>query len=47
MRLRAVSYCIAGLVFLLDRITKLVIQREMSVWDSYTVIPGFFNIIHT
>ncbi len=46
-RLRAVSYGIAALVFLLDRITKIVIQRQMSVWDSYTVIPGFFNIIHT
>ncbi len=46
-RLRVLSYSIALVVFLLDRITKLVIQREMSVWDSYTVIPGFFNIIHT
>ncbi len=47
MRLRALSYGLAALVFLLDRITKIVIQRQMSVWDSYTVIPGFFNLIHT
>jgi signal peptidase II len=47
MRLRALYYGLAALVFLFDRITKIVIQREVSVWDSYTVIPGFFNIIHT
>jgi signal peptidase II len=46
MRLRAISFGIVAAVFLLDRITKLV-NQGMSVWDSYTVIPGFFNIIHT
>jgi signal peptidase II len=47
MQLRVFSYGLAALVFLLDRITKMVIQRQVPVWDSYTVIPGFFNIIHT
>ncbi|HOL70158.1 MAG TPA: signal peptidase II [Bryobacteraceae bacterium] len=46
-RLRALSYGLAALVFLIDRITKMIVQRTMSVWDSFTVIPGFFDIIHT
>jgi signal peptidase II len=45
MRLRVLSYGLAAMVFLLDRITKLIIQLRMPEWDSYTVIPGFFDII--
>lgn len=41
------AYGIAGSLFLLDRLTKFLIQQTVSVWDSYTVIPGFFSIIHT
>ena len=41
------AYGLAGGVFLLDRLTKFLIQQTVSVWDSYTVIPGFFSIIHT
>lgn len=47
MRTRAVPYTIALLVFLLDRLTKSLIERSMSLLDTVTVIPGFFNIIHT
>jgi signal peptidase II len=41
------AYGVAGGLFLLDRLTKYLIQQTVSVWDSYTVIPGFFNIIHS
>ena len=44
---RGLAYGVAALVFVLDRITKAVIQAHVSLWDSYTVIPGFFSIIHT
>jgi len=40
-------FLIAGGVFLLDRLTKVVIRRSVETWDTVTVIPGFFNIIHT
>ncbi|HWR49896.1 MAG TPA: signal peptidase II [Bryobacteraceae bacterium] len=44
---RLLAFGVAFGVFLLDRITKLLIQRYVAQWDTYTVIPGFFNIIHT
>ena len=40
----------AGIVFVivfLDRLTKWIIQMRVSIWDSYTVIPNFFSIVHT
>lgn len=44
---RLVPFAVALAVFVLDRLTKLLVQRTVAPWDSYTVIPGFFNIIHT
>ena len=38
---------IAALVFVLDRVTKVLIERNVSIWDTHQVIPGFFNIVHT
>jgi signal peptidase II len=46
-RLRILSYGIVLVVFLLDRVAKLVVQGGMAVGDSVTVIPGFFNLVHT
>jgi signal peptidase II len=43
---KALAYGAAGLVFLLDRITKYIIQQQVAAGDSYTVIPGFFSIVH-
>jgi signal peptidase II len=43
-RVRSVAI-IAGVV-VLDRITKLYIQRNFSPWDTKPVIAGFFNIVH-
>jgi len=39
-------YAIASIVFALDRITKRIIESRMSVFDTHTVIPGFFDIVH-
>jgi signal peptidase II len=33
-------------VVVLDRITKLWIQSNVNLYDTHTVIPGFFNIVH-
>jgi signal peptidase II len=41
------SLAIAAAIFALDRVTKLWIEDTVSLWDSYHVIPGFFNIVHT
>jgi signal peptidase II len=41
------SLVLAATVFLLDRFTKVLIERNVSLWDTLHVIPGFFNIVHT
>ena len=30
----------------LDRITKLAIAESLPLYDSKTIIPGFFNLVH-
>jgi signal peptidase II len=44
---RALAYSIAGAVFATDRLTKWLIETRMSALDSITVIPGFFDIVHS
>ena len=45
--LRAKAYGLAALVFALDRASKWVIESHVSFADTYRVIPGFFDIIHS
>ena len=47
MTLRITGALTAASVFVLDRITKVIIEQRVSVWDSIPVIPGFFDIVHT
>ena len=47
MSSRLVAYGVAATIFLLDRVSKAIIQTHVSLWDTYVVIPGFFNIVHT
>ena len=47
MTLRARALAAAAIVLILDRVTKLWIERTVSVYDSFHVIPGFFDIVHT
>jgi signal peptidase II len=44
---RAIAYGLAGLVFLLDRLTKYLIQQQLLPGESNTVIPGFLSIVHS
>src|SRR5436190_4043833 len=46
VNLRLIAIAIAALVFVLDRATKLWIESTVSLWDSFHVIPGFFDIVH-
>lgn len=45
--MRAVPFSIAAIIFVLDMVTKRLIERYVSLWDVHVVIPGFFQIIHT
>jgi signal peptidase II len=47
MRSRLTAFGLAAGVLLVDRATKLLIQASVPRWDSYVVIPGVFNIVHT
>lgn len=44
---RLKAYSAAGAVFLLDRVTKWMIEAHVSFLDTVQVIPGFFDIVHT
>ena len=37
---------ISGGVIILDQITKLIVLREIPMFEILPVIPGFFNITH-
>ena len=45
--IRLKAYGAAGAVFLLDRLTKWIVETRVSFLDTRPVIPGFFDIVHT
>jgi len=44
---RLKAYGIAAAVLALDRTTKWLVERHVSFADTYQVIPGFFDIVHS
>ena len=44
---RVKAYGLAALVFALDRLTKWVVESRVSAMDTFHVIPGFFDIVHS
>jgi signal peptidase II len=46
-RLRLKAYGAATAVFALDRLTKWIVETRVSFLDTYRVIPGFFDIVHS
>jgi len=46
MNARARSAAIIAAIVVLDRVTKLYIQRHFSFFDTRPVIDGVFNIVH-
>jgi len=44
---RSNAYAAAAAVVALDRFTKWIVETRVSLVDSYHVIPGFFDIVHT
>lgn len=47
MRPRLAAFSLSAGVFAADRVTKLCIETYMSLSDVHTVIPGFFDIVHS
>jgi len=44
---RLKAYGLAAAVFAVDRLTKSMIEASLSAFDVHTVIPGFFDIVHS
>lgn len=44
---RVLMYGLAGFVFAIDRLSKWIIETRVAAFDSHTVIPGFFEIVHS
>jgi len=43
---RLLYLLLAGGVFLADRLTKTLIETGLTLYESRTVIPGLFHIVH-
>lgn len=43
---RLFPFLIAAVLVVGDRLTKAAIQAHLGAYDSITVIPGLFNIVH-
>ena len=41
------AFSLSAVVFAADRLTKLWIETSMSLTEVHTVIPGFFDIVHS
>jgi len=44
---RLQAYGLSVAVFAVDRLSKWVIEQRVSAFDVHTVIPGFFDIVHS
>ena len=44
---RLKAYALSAAVFAVDRVTKAAIEARVSAFDVHTVIPGFFDIVHS
>jgi len=40
------SLGLAGLVLILDQLSKYWITQNIPLWTGKTIIPGFFNLVH-
>jgi len=40
------AFSLAGIVLLLDQITKVWISKTIPLWEEKVIIPGFFNLVH-
>ena len=43
---RLIPFLVAASVLTLDQLTKWLIKTHVTAWDTLTVIPRFFNIVH-
>jgi len=39
-------YLLIGILVILDQLTKFFIAKNLTQYDSITIIPGFFKLVH-
>jgi signal peptidase II len=44
--MRKWHFLIAALVFLLDRVSKYLVAQNIALYDSISIVPGFFRLTH-
>jgi signal peptidase II len=47
MRQKGLALGFIGLLIVLDQISKAVVAKSLVLFESRTVIPGFFNLVHS
>lgn len=47
MKARVILLATVAVLFVMDRLTKLWIEATVPLYGSFSVIPGFFDIVHT
>jgi signal peptidase II len=47
MNARLPAFAIALGVFAGDQLTKLLVRAALPAWETRTIIPGFFDLLHT
>ncbi|MFP4083668.1 MAG: signal peptidase II [Desulfonatronovibrio sp.] len=41
-----IVFVLGGIILFLDQATKLWIQNTIPLWESRTIIPGLFDLVH-
>lgn len=44
---RWLPFLLSAAIFVLDRVTKLLIEARVSMWETIVVVPGVLNIVYT
>lgn len=44
---RWVPFALSGAVVALDRVTKIAVERSISMWETIPVIPDVVNLVYT
>ncbi|MDX2178414.1 MAG: signal peptidase II [Bryobacteraceae bacterium] len=44
---RWIPFAAAGAIVVLDRITKIAVERSISMWETIPIIPNVVNLVYT
>ncbi len=47
MRRWLVAFAPAVVVWVIDRVTKIAVERSIALYETHRIIPGFFNVVHS